>query len=120
MAAELLGVLVCVVWTTGARMWTPRRPHRKTDQHDPVTWPALIFRIVDDPSRTGCALVLICPLLAAALLRTDAGSPTLWVGVVSAGILIIRKVIGRKRAAGVDTSDDAAAEGKSESGTKEG
>jgi hypothetical protein len=84
---RVVGFLVGVIWTTEALIITPGSPHRKTDRRDPVTWPALIFRIVDDPSRTRCALALIClPLLAATLLLTDAGSPTLWV-VGSGGIL---------------------------------
>ncbi len=70
---------------------------------DPVTWQGLIFRIVDDPTRTLCVLALTCPpLTTAALLVNSTAGLTVWTGVGGGTIMLlarIRVVCSRRAAA---------------------
>lgn len=61
---------------------------------DPVTWQGLIFRIVDDPTRTLCVLALTCPpLTTAALLVNSTVRLTVWTGVGGGIILLLAQLI---------------------------
>jgi hypothetical protein len=61
---------------------------------DPATWQGLIFRIVDDPTRTLCALALTCPpLTTAALLVNSTVGLTVWTSVGGGTILLLARII---------------------------
>jgi hypothetical protein len=73
---------------------------------DPVTWQGLIFRIVDDPTRTLCVLGLTCPpLTTAALLVNSTVGLTVWTSVGGGTILLLARiiVICSRRAAAAQT-----------------
>jgi hypothetical protein len=75
---------------------------------DPVTWQGLIFRIVDDPTRTLCVLALTCPpLTTAALLVNSTLGLTIWTGVGGGTILLLAriKVVCSRRAAAAQAGE---------------
>ncbi|MDT5281550.1 MAG: hypothetical protein QOJ20_2745 [Mycobacterium sp.] len=75
---------------------------RSTVTPDPINWPGLVFRIVDDPARAFCALAVSYPvLMATTLLVSPAAGPAVWAnaggGVVL--LLLVRFVLRRQQAA---------------------